>query len=86
VYNANRDDDVDDYNCDTLWGGGSNNLLNGVIIILAFTYNADTKTILCGDAIFHNPEKKNLQLKLGNGDLTICMKRILMDEISHNII
>ena len=84
MYNANRDDD--DYNCDTFWGGGSNNLLNGVIIILAFTYNTHSETILCGDDIFHKPEKNNLPLKLGNGDLTICRKRILMGEISHNII
>jgi len=44
VYNANRDDD--NYNCDTLWGGGSNNLLTGVIIILAFTCNTDSESIL----------------------------------------
>ena len=85
MYNANRDDDGD-YNCDTLSGGGSNNVFNGVIIILACTYNTDSETILCGDAIFHKQEKNNLLLKLGNGDLTICRKRILMDEISDNII
>jgi hypothetical protein len=85
VHNANKDDD-DDYNCDTLWGEGSNNLLTGIIIILAFTYNTDSETILCGDDIFHKLDKSNLPLKLGNGDFTICRKRILMDEISHNII
>jgi hypothetical protein len=84
VYTANRDDD--DFNCDTLGGReGSNNLLYGVIGILAFAYNTGSQTMLCGDLMFHKPEQNNLPLKSGNGDLTIRRKRIVMDKTSHNI-
>jgi hypothetical protein len=67
-------------------GGGSNNLLYGVIIILAFTYSNGSQTTLCGALMLYKPEQNSLLLISSNGDLTTCREIISVDGTFHNMI